>query len=126
MSIITITWLMYRWHSYLFEWKQINDDTPFGNISSDASFLHNLSASDFPISIRSCSESNLLFDALQTITSTSPKQICNANGDTILGNPYKLAHPPTKANSPTFQPNNTGSQMNPAAEQSQLQTSRDG
>jgi len=50
--------------------------------------LNNLSASDFPISIRSCSESNLLLDALQTITSTSPKQICFINGScSKLSNP---------------------------------------
>jgi len=53
--------------------------------------LNNLSASDFPISIRSCSESNLLFDALQPITSTSPKQISPLNGtnSSFLTNPIK-------------------------------------
>ncbi len=50
-------------------------DAQKNNMDDSSGNLNNSSITEFPIWIRSCSESNLLRDALQTITSTSPKQI---------------------------------------------------
>jgi len=50
-------------------------DAQKNNIDDSSRNLNNSSITEFPIWIRSCSEWNLLRDSLQTITSTSPKQI---------------------------------------------------